>query len=434
MAFFSRVGSCVALALALSTLPAWAASPAGLTLEVTTADAELVRAEVERELALLSPAPQGTLTIHDEGAARVLVIFLSKDGRRLERALDTHAEPRARAEEIALLVANVVSDEASAMPEPAPAPAPAPPAPVAVVAPAKPCSSAAPRWPVGADLLPWVGTSSIPRGRSATRVLSLNVVAGLSGGLEGVEIGSVGNLQTRFVCGLQIAGAANVVTGPVRGMQIAGVVNVATGDVHGVQLGVVNYAARVRGVQLGVLNVAKDSDYSLGLINVIRDGRTHVDAWVAGESGLAAVALKHGGKYWHSIYGVGSKLTVQNGASFDFVALLGLGAHIPTPHQRLYVDLDGLVHLIHRFDDDDQIATLAQLRAVLGVRLLDWLSVYAGPSLSLMLSDGEARPRSPSFAHTIGSAVDSRLETWPGIVTGVSFFTDPTARADKRHQ
>lgn len=399
--------------------------PAGLTLEVTTEDAERVRAEVERELSTLSPPPSGILHIRDDGSGHVVVRFEARDGRQLERTFEPRTEPAARAEEIALLAANVARDDVVPSPPPAP-PSPGG-APVVIAPPVRvdACGRPASAWPVGADFVPGVGTSSSPSGRAAARHLSLNLLAGVAGGVRGVELGGLGNLQLGSVCGAQIAGVANVVRGSVAGVQIAGVVNVTRGDVAGAQIGVVNTAAVVRGVQIGVVNVAQRSDFSLGLLSVNTQGRTHLEAWINGESGLVAAGVKHGGRYWHAIYGVGSKLGTRDGGSADFAAMLGFGAHIPTPHPRLAVDIDGVYHFVHRFDDDDHAANWAQLRAPLQVRVLDWISVYGGATLNLMFGEREAPLRAPGFAQELGNLAVFRLEAWPGVVTGVSFLTDP---------
>lgn len=412
----------------LGAWPARAAEPARLVLEVATADAEAVRAAVERELDELQPPPTGRLTIREaaaEGVAVVFVVFDAGDGRRLERFLEVNAKPDVRLEEIALLVANVVRDDAASIQLPPPPPVAPPPVVVAPsAAPPTACPRAALRT-VGVDVLPRVGTSSSASGRAATRRLSLNVLGGLAAGLEGLELGGGVNVLGRYACGVQLAGAGNVVTGNVHGAQIAGAANVATGTVTGVQLaGLVNVAGRVRGLQLGVVNVARSSDVSIGLFSYLQEGRTHVDAWVAAESGIAAVALKHGGAYWHSLYGVGGKLTIGEAGGADFVGVLGYGVH-GTPHRRLSVDVDGLYHFIHRFDDDDHLAHQFQLRALLGFRLTRAVAVFAGPSFNVMLAESdESFSRAPSFARVAAVGEDRRLDLWPGIVAGVTLFED----------
>ena len=69
-----------------------------------------------------------------------------------------------------------------------------------------------------------------------TNTFSFNILAGLSGGLDGFELGSIANIENGNVKGLQISGIANVVKSDVRGVQIAGNVNVNGGHLEGVQV------------------------------------------------------------------------------------------------------------------------------------------------------------------------------------------------------
>src|SRR5690606_32904199 len=125
--------------------------------------------------------------------------------------------------------------------------------------------------------------------------------------------------------GAQLAGGANLALGDVEGAQVAGAMNLTRGSLRGLTLAPGNIVTgEVRGAQVGVVNVAESSDFSLGLVNINTRGRTHIDVWAQPESALVAAGVKHGGTYWHSIYGVG--LTVTEGGA---AVVLGLGGHIP---------------------------------------------------------------------------------------------------------
>jgi uncharacterized caspase-like protein len=121
---------------------------------------------------------------------------------------------------------------------------------------------------LGVDLLPRVGTSS---GRpEAVRVLSLNLIGGMSGGTRFLEIGGAFNLDSGPVRGLQIGGAFNLSRG-LSGAQIGGALNVNRGPTQGLQIGgAVNIAARLSGVQVaGALN------YSGGPARGLQIGGAH---------------------------------------------------------------------------------------------------------------------------------------------------------------
>ena len=89
--------------------------------------------------------------------------------------------------------------------------------------------------------------------------VSFNILAGHYAKLDGVEFGSILNMEKEEARGAQFAGVANIVGGYVEGFQAAGVLNTAQGDLNGLQAaGTVNTASgNVRVGQLsGAINVA----------------------------------------------------------------------------------------------------------------------------------------------------------------------------------
>jgi hypothetical protein len=268
-----------------------------------------------------------------------------------------------------------------------------------------------------------------------------NVAAGGSHGLQAA--GGV-NVAAGPTSGLQVAGGANVVAGTVGGAQIAGALNVA-GDLHGgqlsgaanvarsvsgaqitggvnvaagvdgAQIGTVNVAAgKVHGVQIGVVNVALDSDFSLGLLNVIAHGRFHVDAWGLPDSGLLLAGVKNGGPHYHYIYAVG----LRPGDAHRAWAAFGLGAHV-TPLESLFVDVDAVAHGELLFDSGDR-NDLYQLRAVVGYRFFRGLAVFAGPTANVLMSGRDAPSGvAPGYATTLTETGSLRFRFWPGAAVGL---------------
>ncbi len=84
------------------------------------------------------------------------------------------------------------------------------------------------------SLLPYVGTNAFNSQRLTNR-LSVNVVWGTNGGVNGFEVGGLFNHIRKNVVGLQLAGVGNMVNGSVQGMQFAGVFNISRGKVDGIQ-------------------------------------------------------------------------------------------------------------------------------------------------------------------------------------------------------
>ena len=66
---------------------------------------------------------------------------------------------------------------------------------------------------------------------------SLNLLGGYSGGVNGVEVGGVFNINKKDVKYAQVAGVLNIVGGKVTGAQIAGVQNTVLDSVNGFQAG-----------------------------------------------------------------------------------------------------------------------------------------------------------------------------------------------------
>lgn len=269
---------------------------------------------------------------------------------------------------------------------------------------------------IGVDFLPMVGTSSYRPTREAVRGFSLNLIGGLSRGLHGLEIGGALNIQRSFVCGLQIAGALNVSLGPVRGLQIAPV-NVATESMTGVQIGVVNVAGDARGVQLGVLNISRTAVAPIGLVSIVTQGRTEVHV-TSSESGMIVVGASHGGRVVHNIYGFGARV---GGQGARFVLAAGIGARLFT-HNRVSMDLDAISHLLVRGGGIRQSA-LFQLRLPIEVRIIEQVGVFAALSYQWLYShDAEERPQVPAAlvtTHSESSDGTKRVLGWPGLSVGM---------------
>jgi hypothetical protein len=121
--------------------------------------------------------------------------------------------------------------------------------------------------------------------------VSLNLLVGVSGGVESFELGGFINIDKYYVNGFQLAGFGNTVGGAVSGAQLAGFYNVNGSALDGFQgSGFVNVAgAEVKGAQVaGFVNVAGDSlegFQGAGFINV--SGTTKKGAQVAGFGNVA---------------------------------------------------------------------------------------------------------------------------------------------------
>ncbi len=99
----------------------------------------------------------------------------------------------------------------------------------------------------------WKVTASI------TNRFSLNVLAGYTGGLKGLELGGLLNITRNNMSGVQISGMGNIVGARGAGLQIGGLFNYDLGKFEGVQLaGLFNHVPdTVTGAQISIItNIA----------------------------------------------------------------------------------------------------------------------------------------------------------------------------------
>lgn len=151
--------------------------------------------------------------------------------------------------------------------------------------------------PVQISLLPSVGTNQQMNAVMENKV-SINIIAGYSRAVEGVELGGLLNIVREDVSGGQLAGFGNLVGGNVIGLQAAGFFNNTKGKLNGAQFaGFSNLAIdSVKGGQFagfmnisnkyidggqfgGYLNIAGESMNGFqasGFVNVVKDTMTGV--------------------------------------------------------------------------------------------------------------------------------------------------------------
>lgn len=236
--------------------------------------------------------------------------------------------------------------------------------------------------------------------------------ASVAGSVSGVQVGAL-SVSGRMD-GLQV-GAVSV-AGDVSGVQV-GAVAVAR-DTEGLQLGVVNVGRKATGVQLGLVNIADESDAPIGIINVIRHGRLHVDGWLL-DFGGAAAGLLHGGKYTHTIYGVGVRKGADDKAHPVFV--LGIGGHVPV-RERAFVDVDVLTHYVPNGQFDNS-ANVFQLRVIGGVKVSDALSLFAGPTANLAQLPLDADETYGVFgSKKLDWGGGASWRAWAGVAAGVRLW------------
>lgn len=126
------------------------------------------------------------------------------------------------------------------------------------------------------SFLPFLGSNRFVSGMLTNR-FSLNVLAGYSGGVRGLELGGLMNMDRGDVSGVQIAGIGNIVGRQTDGLQVGGFFNVTAGRMNGWQMaGFTNIAIdTIKGVQIsGFANVLRGGMYGSqvsGFLNYATD-------------------------------------------------------------------------------------------------------------------------------------------------------------------
>ncbi|MFC0184769.1 hypothetical protein ACFFJX_20545 [Pseudarcicella hirudinis] len=169
--------------------------------------------------------------------------------------------------------------------------------------------------------------------------ISINLIAGYSGGVRMVEFGGVFNFVRNNVSGTQMGGFSNIVGDNVEGNQFAGFGNIVGGmftgrqfagflnvsgtfrkglqmaplnivlkESNGLQMGVVNYATKIglTGHQVGLFNLADSAERApFGLISIVRSNGYRRFELSTDENRAANLYFKTGIKQFYNIFMIG---------------------------------------------------------------------------------------------------------------------------------
>ncbi|MFA6484079.1 MAG: hypothetical protein WCW62_15980 [Bacteroidales bacterium] len=277
---------------------------------------------------------------------------------------------------------------------------------------------------------------------NTTNLISVNLFAGFSGGLKGVEFGGFANalkgdmngVQVAGFCnntfgkangmeiagywnfnkekvtggqlsgfanvaldtvdGIQGSGFANVTVGDMKGVQATGFANVTTGYQQGVQVaGFFNYAKKLRGVQVGVVNVADtvERGIPIGFLSFVRNGYKVIQVG-GNETLFGEVSFKTGVRQFYNILSVGASAragSVKWGYGYGIGTLIAVG-------QRMDLSIEAVSYQIN----EDAWYTyrmnmLNRLNLALSYNITRNIGVYAGGSWNVLVSGNEITSEHP---------------------------------------
>ncbi len=209
---------------------------------------------------------------------------------------------------------------------------------------------------------------------------------------HGVQVAGLGNFIKNETKGVQIAGLTNTsgdteiqisglinIANDVHGLQIAGLINKA-GDVEGTQVaGLINKARNVKGVQVsGLINLAENSDYPVGLINIIKNGKQAIGLGYD-ETGTGMITYRSGGRVLYGLIGLGYNLNSKRSKDYyGFEA--GIGAHIIKTENFL---LNAEVFSQSLTDFNDFSYSKHGVRLLPTLRIANRIEIFAGPTFNV---------------------------------------------------
>lgn len=310
---------------------------------------------------------------------------------------------------------------------------------------------------------------------------SLNMLWGITGGVDGMEIGGVLNQTKGAVVGAQLGGLGNLVSGQVTGaqfsgiintsgtlqgaqfggivnltnsstdiedeastgVQVAGILNLEANSMKGAQLGLINIAknnikgaqvgglfnktATLSGVQIGLINMADtvEKGVQIGLLNLVKHGMYTVMEVEANESFYANATYKLGTQRFYSIISLGFK--TQNKTEF-WAPGFGFGTYFPVGNIT-GINIDALTYHVNEGEWwTNKENSLHKLKINCSFQVAPKVALYGGLSINLLVSeitDAEGTPTG-STLKTPGTFYEkvndnTHLKLYPGFNAGIRF-------------
>jgi hypothetical protein len=246
---------------------------------------------------------------------------------------------------------------------------------------------------------------------------SLNILAGVNGGVNGFELGSIANIDKGSVNGLQIAGVTNITknsagvqlaglvnynSGKTRGFHLAaisnvngdsskgvglGIVNVSKSSHSGLQVGIINYSKKMKGLQFGLFNIVSDTNkfISAGLFNMVKHGYYELEV-ATGDVIYFNINYKMGVKKFYTIYKLGTAFSYKGKSIHTFG--LGVGTLVSI-NKKSALSLDASANqLVYdgRFTSD-KVNILTKLDLNYRYSIGSKLSLLVGPSINFYVSE-----------------------------------------------
>ncbi len=217
--------------------------------------------------------------------------------------------------------------------------------------------------------------------------LQISGLVNVAGQTKGVQLAGLSNI-TQEVAGVQMAGLLNTaknaavqlagwgnITQNGSATQVAGFINLAK-EVHAQVSGFMNIASKVEGVQIaGFINIAEESDYPIGLINIIKNGSRQIGISVD-DGGASVLAFRSGGRTLYGILGAGYNFHNPAGR---YVLEGGMGVHMPLTR---WLGINGEAVFNTLSDIKESVYFKSSLRTLATVKVAKRFELFAGPTFN----------------------------------------------------
>ena len=245
------------------------------------------------------------------------------------------------------------------------------------------------------------------------------LINGAGQSFTGAQFAGIINGTGHSASGLQVAGILNAVGQEFRGVQVAGLLNAVGRNFSGIQIsGFRNAATNVaQGVQIGLYNTSEtNSGVPLGLVSKVESVGFAYDLF-GDETRFVNIGLRSGTAVFYNLLSVG----LRPGDPFSWSVGWGFGRNF-----KLAVgnQLDLGISVAHINEGEfftSRTNLLSKLQVMFIKKRAENLSLFAGPTLNLLLSrTGDGSWLAPwSISDSKSGNLWKRV--WPGVTAGVRF-------------
>jgi hypothetical protein len=196
---------------------------------------------------------------------------------------------------------------------------------------------------------------------------------------SGVQIAGLFNRARSFNGGVQLAGLFNT-TDQLKGFQLAGFCNSSAGEAGSQFSSVFNVAKKVKGFQFALVNIADSSDYTIGILNFIKNGEKSLSL-STDETLFTHLDFRSGGRVLYGLIGAGYKF---GNDEVKYALDIGFGAHIVNKGK---FSLNGEYATQLITDTEKKFYQTDSFKILSGYKLNNHLRLFAGPSLNIISAD-----------------------------------------------